>query len=130
MSSLRLLLMIAITTAFASVAAADPTTEKGTVTFKPVADQADIPERYRLAERQFDYELSYKMEFKSSGAKVYRIHFPSAVDSPDAENNIVHGEYYRPDGKGPFPGIVVLDVIRGSDQIVSRSLSAQLSAKA
>jgi dienelactone hydrolase len=109
--------------------AGDPAPEKGTVTFKPVADQKDIPERYRLDERKFDYELTYKTEFKSSGAKNYRIRFPSAVESPDPENNVVHGEYFVPAGKGPFPGIVVLDVIGGSDQIVARSMSAQLSAR-
>jgi dienelactone hydrolase len=103
--------------------------EKGTVTFNPLNDQKDIPECYRLAERQFNYELSLKSELKTTATKVYRIQFPSAVESPDPENNTVHGEYFLPAGRGPFPGIVVLDVIGGSDQIVSRSLSAQLSAK-
>jgi len=111
----------------AIAAAAEP--EKGSATFKPVADQKDIPERYRLDEYKFDYVLSPKTELKTTGARVYRISFPSPVQSPDPENNTVCGEYYLPAGKGPFPGIVVLDVIGGSDQIVSRSLSAQLSAK-
>jgi dienelactone hydrolase len=105
------------------------TIEKSTIDFKPRGDQKDIPERYRLKEHKFDCEMSWKMDLKTSGARVFRVRFPSAVESPDPENNTVHGEYYLPEGKGPFPGVVVFDVIGGNDQIVSRSLSAQLSAR-
>jgi dienelactone hydrolase len=124
-----LVVTLAMLAASSASIGADSPSEKGTVTFTPVTDQKDIPERYRLEERRFDFDLSLKTEMKTSGARIFRIKFPSAVESPDAANNTVHGEYYLPAGKGPFPGIVVLDVIGGSDQIVSRSLSAQLAAK-
>ena len=45
--------------------------------------------------------------------------FPSAVESPTPENNTVYAEYYRPEGKGPFPCVIVLD-ITGGDQTMSR----------
>jgi dienelactone hydrolase len=103
--------------------------EKGTVRFVPIADEKEIPERYRLQEHKFDYELSWKMDLQTCGTRICRIRFPSAVKSPDVANDTVHGEYFLPSGKGPFPGVVMFDVIGGSDQIVARSLSAQLSAR-
>src|SRR5207237_5959795 len=42
------------------------------------------------------------------------------------ENNTVHAEYYRPQVKGPFPCVVVLD-ITGGNQMVSRSISTTLA---
>jgi dienelactone hydrolase len=102
---------------------------KGTVRFEPVGEQKDIPQCYRLDSCSIDFELTWKMDLTTSGTRVYRIKFPSVVKSPDAANNTVHGEYYLPAGKGPFPGVVVFDVIGGRDQIVSRSLSAQLSSR-
>src|SRR5262245_29557138 len=92
-----------------------PAAEKGTVRFEPCDDQNNVPERYRLKAHQFDYEMDLKFALPSSGLSVHRLRFPSPVESPHRENNTVHAEYYRPDGKGPFPGLIVLD-ITGGDQ--------------
>ena len=35
----------------------------------------------------------------------------------------VHAEYYRPKGKGPFPGVIILDILDGS-QVVSRGIAS------
>ena len=106
-------------------AALDPA-EKGSVHFAPVDDQAGVPERYRLAERTFSYEISLKYRMPAVETTVYRLTYPSPVESKHKENNTVYAEYYRPDGKGPFPAVIVLD-ITGGDQSLSRNLSTHLA---
>jgi dienelactone hydrolase len=107
--------------------AAEPgATEKGSFRFKPDGDQKDIPERYRLDERSFDYELSLKHELPSAEITVYRLTFPSPVETKLKENNTVHAEYYLPHGKGPFPAVIVLDILDGS-QTVSRTIATHLA---
>jgi dienelactone hydrolase len=97
--------------------------ETGTVTYQPLGDQSDIPEAYRLGAHQFDFELDPKPGAPSiKGLSTWRLRFPSPFQSPHAENNTVHAEYYRPDGAGPFPGVIVLD-ITGGDQSLSRTIS-------
>ncbi len=100
--------------------------EKGTVRFKPVDGQAAVPERYRLAERSFEYQMSLKYEMPSVDTTVYRLTFPSPVESKSPENNTVHAEYYRPKSKEPFPAVIVLD-ITGGDQSLSRSIATHLA---
>jgi dienelactone hydrolase len=100
--------------------------ETGTVRFEPVGDQSDVPERYRLAARTFDYTLAPARDLPVSGVEVYRLTFPSPVTSPHPENNTVHAEYYRPKGDGPFPAVIVLD-ITGGDQSLSRFIARILA---
>lgn len=100
--------------------------EKGTVRFQPIDDQAKVPERYRLAEHAFDYELELKRDLPSTRVELYHLRFPSPVQSPCPQNNTVHAEYYRPKGKGPFPGVIVLDITAG-DQSLSRSIASMLA---
>jgi dienelactone hydrolase len=98
------------------------------VEFTPLGDQKEIPGRYRLEAHRFDYEMSLKYAMPASGVTVYRLRFPSPVETPHKENNTVHAEYYRPTGKGPFPGVIVLD-ITGGDQSLSRGIAARLAQK-
>jgi dienelactone hydrolase len=100
--------------------------DKGTVHFKPLGDQKNIPERYRLADHQFDYEMNKLRDLKSIDVEVYQVRFPSPVKSACPENNTVHAEYYRPRGKGPFPGVIVLDILGGNQQL-SRLISTHLA---
>src|SRR5206468_11884258 len=98
---------LAVTATFllaALPAGAAPT--KGTVRFEPAGDQRTIPERYRLSAHNFEWEMDKKTELKTIGVTVYRVRFPSPVESPHRENNTVHAEYYRPRGDGPFPSVV------------------------
>jgi dienelactone hydrolase len=100
--------------------------EKGTVRFRPVGDQKETPECYRLAAHTFGYEMRFKSDLVNSGVEVYQLRYPSPVVSPCPENNTVYAEYYRPKAKGPFPGVIVLD-ITGGDQSLSRSIATYLA---
>ncbi|HEV2949294.1 MAG TPA: prolyl oligopeptidase family serine peptidase [Gemmataceae bacterium] len=106
--------------------------EKGTVHFQPLGDQKNIPERYRLNEHSFDYEMELMREMPNSGVAVYHIRFPSPVKTDCPENNTVHAEYYRPIGAqsvndgSPFPGVIVLDITAG-DQKLSRIIATHLA---
>lgn len=99
--------------------------EKGSFPFKPLDDQQNIPERYRLMERTFDYELSLKYEL-TEDISVYRLTYPSPVETKLKENNTVHAEYYLPRGKGPFPAVIVLDIL-GGNETVSRIIASHLA---
>ncbi len=100
--------------------------ETGTVHFEPVGDQADVPERYRLAAHTFAYRLKPRRDLPASGVEIYDLTFPSPVTTPTPENNTVHAEYYRPKGAGPFPAVIVLD-ITGGDQSLSRFIARMLA---
>jgi dienelactone hydrolase len=100
--------------------------EKGSFQFTPPDDQKDVPARYRLAKRSFDYEMDKKNDLPSIGVSVFRLRYPSPVKTATPENNTVHAEYYRPAGPGPFPAVIVLDVTAGN-QMLSRHISAYLA---
>jgi dienelactone hydrolase len=100
--------------------------EKGTVRFRPVGDQKNIPPRYRLAAHTFAYELEQTDDLPLSGLAVYHLTFPSPVTTACKENNTVHAEYYRPRGTGPFPGVIVLDITGGNQQL-SRLIARHLA---
>lgn len=100
--------------------------ETGTVRFEPVGDQSNVPERFRLAARSFDYELTPVRDLPVSGMTISALTFPSPVTTPVPENNTVYAEYYRPNGNGPFPAVIVLD-ITGGDQSLSRNISRVLA---
>jgi dienelactone hydrolase len=102
--------------------------EKGHFRFSPSDDQANVPERYRLHEGEFDYQMSSKRDLPNSGVRVFRVRFPSPVKTATPENNTVHAEYYLPTGNGPFPGVIVLDITAGN-QSLSRHLSIFLAQK-
>lgn len=94
--------------------------------FQPIDDQKETAERYRLDKYEYEYELKLKKELPISGYEIHTLTFPSPVKSPHPENNIVHCEYYKPRGKGPFPAVVVLDIL-GGDQSLSRGICSVLA---
>jgi dienelactone hydrolase len=105
-------------------AAATPSTsapERGRVRFEPTDDgKFHVPERYRLEARDFPFERTPKFNLRQSGVEVSTLTFPSPVASAIPENNTVHGEYFKPAGDGPFPAVIVLDILDGQ-QVVGRS---------
>jgi dienelactone hydrolase len=100
----------------------------GVVEFKPLGDQSDIPEVYRLEPHRFPWEMKLLHNFEKEGFLVYSLKFPSAVNSKYPENNTVYCEWYRPNGTGPFPAAVVLDIL-GGDQTLARVQSRYLAKK-
>lgn len=110
------------------VQAEQPQLEKGTARFRVVGDPKNVPERYRLADHAFDWEMQPKQEAGTNGVTVCHVRFPSPVETEHQENNTVHAEYYRPQGDGPFPATIVLDVTAG-DQQLSRIIAMHLASK-
>src|SRR5262245_22309861 len=109
-----------------NVPAAAAERDKGSVTFKLLDDQKNVPERYRLDNHSFPYELEWKTNLPACEVDVYRLRFPSPVETPQPANNTVHAEYYRPQRDGPFPAVVVLDILAGDGQ-VARMVSTYLA---
>src|SRR5262249_29404655 len=129
MRPLTLLGPLALTLVFSPSVRADAKTsaiERGTVQFRPVDEQKNVPERYRLDARQFDFELEHVRPLPICKATLYRLRFPSPVVTEVTENNTVHAEYYLPEGKGPFPCVIVLDITAG-DQSLSLTISMCLA---
>ena len=100
--------------------------EEGKLVVRPVGDEAKLPERYRLENYSFDWKLVPKRDLPVSGVAIYTLTYPSPVKTPELENNTVWAEYYRPHGDGPFPGVLVLDIL-GGDQELSRTISRHLA---
>jgi dienelactone hydrolase len=100
---------------------------KGTVKFEPVGDESKNPERYRLEAHEFPYEMKLLHDYESQGYEVWELRYPSPVETSYPENNMVYAEFYRPKGAGPFPGVVVLDILAG-DQTLAR-LQASILAQ-
>src|SRR5262249_39425049 len=96
---------------------ASPAVEKGAVRVAPPADPATIPARYRLAACEFPYELTHTRTLPGSGIDLYHLTFPSPLPGGCRENNTVHAEYYRPRGPGPFPCVIVLDILAGNEKV-------------
>lgn len=106
--------------------AARLSSEKGQFRFEPARTEDRIPERYRLSPATYTFELHPKLDLPVSEVEVYHLQFPSPVKSPFESNNTVHAEYYRPKGNGPFPAVIVLDIL-GGDQSLARSMALFLA---
>jgi dienelactone hydrolase len=103
-----------------------PPAESGSFHYAPIADQSTLPDRYRLAARDFTYQMTLKHELPLSGVTIHHLTFPSPVESPHKENNTVHAEYYRSTAPGKHPATVILD-ITGGDQSLSRGIALYLA---
>jgi len=101
--------------------------ERGETTFRPTADEAGVPEKFRLGPAVFAWETEPRLD--APGYSVLSVRFPSPVVTPDAENNTVHAEYFRPKGSGadrPRSAVVVLHIL-GADFALSRYIAARLA---
>ncbi|VTS03999.1 alpha/beta hydrolase family protein [Tuwongella immobilis] len=87
----------------------------------PSSEDSQIPTGYRLRKENTPFTLVKERAFDVSGFDLFHLSFPSQVKSPFEVNNTVHAEYYRPRGKGPFPAVIILDVLAG-DQLLSRTM--------
>ncbi|MDB5351580.1 MAG: dienelactone hydrolase-like enzyme [Planctomycetota bacterium] len=98
--------------------------ERGEVTFRPTEAEAKVPERFRLSEAKFGFEIEERRT--TPRYSVSAIRFPSPVVTPDPENNTVHAEYFRPTGEGKRAAVVVLHIL-GADFALSRYFAARLA---
>jgi dienelactone hydrolase len=115
-----------LSSARAEVPSHPATVETGSFRFRPLRDQKDIPEAYRLEERGFDYCLTHERDLPFTEVRLSRLTFPSPVHTPHPENNTVHAEYYCPRTTGRSPAVIVLDITAG-DQSLSRTISGWLA---
>jgi dienelactone hydrolase len=99
--------------------------ERGEVAFRPGPSEATVPERFRLEPAVFTYELEPVLA--TPRYSVSRLRFPSPITTADPENNVVHAEYFRPEGGGVRrPGVVVLHIL-GADFPLSRYMAARMA---
>lgn len=117
--------MIPMTVPLLLVLAADPIAH-GMATFTPTEAESEVPEPFRLAEATFPFEMEPLR--KSERYSVWALRFPSPIVTPDPENNTVHAEYFRPEGREDHraPGVVVLHIL-GADFALSRYMAARLA---
>lgn len=84
---------------------------KGETRFVPSLDEVKVPARFRMKAHSFPYETEF--ERNSGPVRVFKVRFSSPVKTEHPENNTVHGHYFQPSGKGPFPGVVFLHELGG-----------------
>ena len=120
--------MLSLPVALALLAAsADlPKPERGTVKFVADDKANGVPERFRLDNHTFDYELTLKHDLKNTGVEVHTLTFPSPVTTKHESNNTVPCEYYLPKGAKGRPAVVVLDILDGA-MVVSRAQALWLA---
>ena len=97
---------------------------EGFVNFRPTLAEAQVPADFRMEESRFAYKMTPIRS--TANYDVFKLEFPSPVETADPLNNTVHADYFRPAGDGPFPGVVVLHIL-GGDFALSRYLAARLA---
>lgn len=108
-------------------AAAHEPSEKGRFRFDSADDaKCNVPGCYHLDGREIEFERKPKFDLRHSGVEVSTLTFPSPVTTSIPENNTVHAEYFKPAGEGPFPGVLVLDILDGQ-QVVGRGQAMWLA---
>lgn len=103
---------------FADVAESVP------VEFRPADNEAAVPQHFRLEKHRFDSETEFVRE--SGALRIFKLTFPSPVETNVLENNTVHAEYFQPAGPGPFPAVVVLHIL-GGDFPLSQTVASSLA---
>lgn len=101
----------------------DPAAERRAVAqVKPPARVGEeaLPEMYRIDSEPFAAEIEPDQVVQGIVRK--RVRIPSPFQSPFPENNVIHGEYFRPFGQGPFTCVIVLH-IAGGDFELSRFMA-------
>lgn len=94
------------------------------VDFEPAKQEDAVPQRFRLEPHAFGTDA--EMLRTSGPVRVFKVTFPSPVETDVPENNTVHAEYYQPEGPGPFPACVVLHILGGEfplSQMTANSLA-------
>ena len=98
---------------------------EGEVNFEPAAEEAEIPELFRMEAAKFKFEQS-PVPTVSKTMTIWNVRFPSPIVTPHENNNTVHLEYFRPVAEGKRPAVVVLHIL-GGDFDLSRLFCRQLA---
>lgn len=120
------MLSLPVALALLTASADLPKPERGTVKFVADDKANHVPERFRLDNHSFDYELTLKHDLKNTEVEVYTLAFPSPVTTKHESNNTVPCEYYLPKGAKGRPAVVVLDILDGA-LVVSRAQALWLA---
>lgn len=107
--------------------AAEPAVRTGDVEFEERADEAKVPERFRLKAHSFAFRDELLPE-ATSGVRMSLVTFPSPVVTPHELNNTVHCEYFLPERKEKVPAVVVLHIL-GGDFPLSRLFCSALASR-
>lgn len=83
-----------------------------------------VPEPFRLNSDRFTAKA--RSVYEHARIRKFEVMFPSPVITASDVNNTVHGEYFQPEGKGPFPAVVVLHIL-GGDFPLSRTVANYLA---
>lgn len=98
----------------------------GNVSYTPAANEAGVPDRFKLAAHKFVFEQEF-LPGSSRKLELSLVTFPSPIESPHENNNTVHCEYFRPTAEGKHPGVIVLHIL-GGDFELSRLCCRQFAA--
>jgi len=88
---------------------------------------------FTVAETFDSRPFEYRMEFAvhRPGYRVYRLRYPSPVETPFEANNTIPAEYYLPDGIGPDaprrPAVICLHILGGGFELVELVCSSLAS---
>ncbi|MBW3596119.1 MAG: alpha/beta hydrolase family protein [Planctomycetes bacterium] len=117
--ALSLLTAILASPAVAPLRAETRAAHAGIVEYAPAADEAIVPERFRLPAHTFQFHETPLGEMTEDLA-ISLVEFPSPVTTPHEVNNTVHCEYYRPlgaDAENAAPGVIVLHILGGDFEL-------------
>ena len=96
----------------------------------PPAEAGTFPVTETFDGRSFEYRM--ELAARRPGYRVYRLRYPSPVETPFEANNVIPAEYYLPDGIGPDdpsrPAVICLHILGGQFelvQLVGSSLAAR-----
>jgi dienelactone hydrolase len=114
-----------ITLASCLSAIAGASERQGEIRFEPTADEAKVPELFRLEAATFSFRQS-PVKTTATGYDVWEVTFPSAVETAHVVNNTVHCEYFRPERPGRHPAVIVLHIL-GGDFDLARLFARQMA---
>ena len=100
--------------------------DDGTIETGQVRGERAIEGVFAHEPKVFDWRLEYLRNL--GDVSIHHLTYPSPGPSRFPINLTVHAEYYRPEGKGPFPAAVVLHISDGRFY-VARLLAASLARR-
>jgi hypothetical protein len=106
---------------------AEKAVRTGEVRFEARADEAGVPERFRLKTHTFEFAAE-DLASSSADLRLSLVTFPSPVKTALEQNNTVHCEYFLPQRKEKVPAVVVLHIL-GGDFPLSRLFCSALASR-